>query len=273
MSRPTSRGGAADVLAATAALVAAGLLCACDKDPPKAEAKDSGAKPVVSADPPRPKPPERPMIVLDDVAVSINGVRFELAQPDLEGRVTAALAGKPMIENEEVEVHVVRLVKTPRVVSLASAIKAAKAKGLVVKTAGRDNQVADLPLAWPSSAPDCSAVGFIGKDRAISAWPVGGGAGQGRFAKGMAGPDMTLGTQGVRKLALGCESSTWFFSAEESVEWGLAFDLAMLVRKGDPSIKGPEGNPARATTTVLLFDRPVPGRKVDLGAKTQGGTP
>ena len=207
------------------------------------------------------------MIVLDDVAVSINGVRFELAQPDIEGRVTAALAGKPMVENEVVEASVIRAVKTPRVVSLASAIKAAKAKGMVIKTAGRDNQVGDLPLAWPAAAPDCSAVGFIGKDRAISAWPAGGGAGAGRFAKGMAGPDMTLGTQGVRKLSLACESSTWFFSAEDSVEWGLAFDLAMLVRKGDSSIKGPEGNPGRASTTVLLFDRPVPGRKVELGAR------
>ena len=42
---------------------------------------------------------------------------------------------------------------------------------------------------------DCTTVAWIAKDAAIDVWPAGGGTAK-RVIKGLAGPDMTLGTRG-----------------------------------------------------------------------------
>ena len=185
----------------------------------------------------------------------MNGERFDFGQPDAKGRITAALAGKPGVDGESVEIEVMRNVKTPRVALVVHAIRGTKAKSVTVKTPSRDRVMTPLDLGLPASATECSAVGFIGKDRAINAWPVSGGTAA-RYTKGFAGPDLTLGSAGVRKVSSACKAPTFFVSADDSVEWGQTFDLALAVIAGDDA-----GKPI-ATTAVLLAEAPVPGRKV-----------
>ncbi|MCA9584445.1 MAG: hypothetical protein KC657_03720, partial [Myxococcales bacterium] len=115
----------------------------------------------------------------------------------------------------------------------------------------------ELAVPFDATAKDCSAVGFIGKDSSISAWTVSGGTAT-RYARGMAGPDLTLGSAGVRKVAGACDASAWVVSADETVTWGLVVDLVSAVRSpGDAGVM-------RAQTLIVPSEAPVPGRKVKL---------
>lgn len=256
----TSCSPSAGYVGLVALLGVSAWLTGCDKDPPKgADPKPppsatATATASASAEA-KPTGPAKPVITVDDGGALVNGERFDFTQPDAKGRMTAALAGKPMVEGESVEIEVMRNVKTPRVALAVHAIRLAKAKSVTVKTPNRDRVMTPLELAFPSAATECSAVGFIGKDRAINAWPVSGGTAA-RFTKGFAGPDLTLGSAGVRKISNGCKSPWFFVSSEDTVEWGQTFDLALAVRAGD------EAGPPIATSAVLLAEAPVPGRKV-----------
>lgn len=255
-----------------AAFGVSALLTACDKDPPKAgdvklapsatsastSTGSASASPSVAASATaeaKPSGPAKPVITVDDGGALVNGERIDFAQPDAKGRMTAALVGKPMVEGAAVEIEVMRNVKTPRVALAVHAIRVAKAKSVTVKTPNRDRVMTELHLALPTTAPDCSAVGFIGKDRAINAWAVAGGTAA-RFTKGFAGPDLTLGSAGVRKVSKSCKAPWFFVSAEDTVEWGQTFDLALAVLAGD------DAGPPIATDAALLSEAPVPGRKV-----------
>lgn len=235
--------------------------CGCDKDPPGGEKPLASSTPSATpAPPPPPKPtgPTRPIVSVDDTAVTVNGSRVEFAAPDTRTRVNLAFAGKPLIEGETVDFDVSRETKTPKVGMVVAALKAAKAKGVVVHTPRRDKVMGLLPLAFPAARPaECSAVGMVSKDGSIAAWSLGGGNGA-RFSRGFAGPDLTLGSEGVRKVAGGCDSSVWFIAADDTITWGLAFDLAMAARGGE------EGGTIRATQTAMVVEAPVPGRKVTL---------
>lgn len=231
------------------------LLGACDKDTPK----PPGATPVASsapaAEPDKPKPPSKPSLSLDDSGAMINGERVDLTVPDAKVRAVGTLAGKPGIEGQVVELDVPRKVLTSRIMVFVAALRQAKAKGVIIKTMNRERATVELEFSLNARPADCSAVGHIGRDRSIVAWQMSGG-GATRYAKGMAGPDMTLGSAGVRKVAQSCDSPLWIVSADDSVDWGLAFDLALSVRKGD------DAETVRAPGLTLPHETPVPGRKV-----------
>ena len=144
--------------------------------------------------------------------------------PEVRARLSQFFAQ----ERNLVEIEVMRNVKTPRVALVVHAIRGTKAKSVTVKTPNRDRVMTPLELGLPASATECSAVGFIGKDRAINAWPVSGGTAA-RFTKGFAGPDLTLGSAGVRKVSNACKAPTFFVSADEAVS--RAVDRLLLRRK------------------------------------------
>jgi hypothetical protein len=73
----------------------------------------------------------------------------------------------------------------------------------------------------------------------------------------MAGPDLTLSTEALRKRAASCESPVWFLGAADTVTWGLLFDLAMRAKGGAEA-----GATLRPTEAVLLAHALVPGRKL-----------
>ncbi len=186
----------------------------------------------------------------------IDGDRVDFGSPDPRGRLGLALAGKK-VEGETISVIASRDVKMPKVGSVVAALVAAKAKGIVIKTAKRDKTTAEIPLALGAKHDGCAAVGFIAKDGVINAWPASGAAAA-RFSRGMAGPDITRGSEGVRKQMASCDAGTWFVSADDAVTWGLVTDLIVAVSEPEDG-----GTPPKAKQVALLTKTAVPGRKIE----------
>ncbi len=249
-------------LATVLALALVSPLAACDdkakdgtsnaKEAASASAAVASTKP--SAQAPKEEPaPTQTTLSLDDVALTVNGDRVLFEGPDAKGRIAAALAGKPKIAGEKVPLAVLRAAKTPKVVMVVAALKEAKASGVLVRAQKRDNAMSEIDVSWEAPLP-CSAVASIGKDVAISVWTVGGTTAK-RFAKGMAGPDLTLGSEGFRKGVNACESGIAILAADESVTWGLVFDLALATKDS------PDSKKLMALKFDLASDA-VAGRKV-----------
>lgn len=239
------------------AIATVAALAACDKEAPKgAPASSSAAAPATTPAPaPTPTGPTKPQLAVDDTAAFVAGERLELAGPDPKGRIGGALTGK-LVEGETLVLNAARDAKLPRLVAMLSALDAKKAKAVEIHTPLRDRSPAEIVFVLGAKPEGCSPVGFIAKDSAITTWPVSGATAE-RFTHGMAGPDLTRGSEGIRKRLLACESNTWFVSADDNVTWGLVFDLAYSVMHPD------DGGLPKPRSVALLTKTPVPGRKVD----------
>ncbi len=228
---------------------------ACDDkktdDKPAVPASASVATTPSTTPPPLARPP---LVSLDDNAVTVQGDKIDFTG-DAKGKLTASLSGNARVANEMIELQALRDAKVPRVQIAIAAIKAAKAKGVTIKTATRElSTLGQIEVVFDHApAAACSVIGMVGKDSSIMVWPVGGGTAQ-RFTHGMAGPDLTLGSEGMRKAAATCDSNLYFVAGDDSIKWGLVFDLA-LAATGDAGVM-------RATQVVVLTETPVPGRKV-----------
>jgi len=227
-------------------------LAACDDKP-----KDTPQLPAAPSAPPAassaaPKEPETTTVSMDDTAITINGARVPFDGADPRARIAAELGGKPKIAGETVPLVVMRPAKANKVAIAVAALKDTKAKGVVVKGQKRDGQMAEIPVSFGASAP-CVAAASIGKDVAINVWTIGGTTAR-RFAKGMAGPDLTLGSEGLRKAIAACDTKVALLTADESVTWGLLYDLA-LTTKEDPDPK------TKDVTFALTVETAVAGRK------------
>ncbi len=194
--------------------------------------------------------------MVDDSSCTIDGEVVLLAAADPAARIAAVLGGKPLVEGQVVAVDASRDAKTPKVSAVLLALKKVKAKAALVRTAKRDSTMGQLQLALDYAAiADCSATGMINKDGSIAVWPAGGGGAK-RFTKGLAGPDLTLGSEGIRKTASSCDSRIWLVAADDSIPWALPYDLALA------TVGTGEAGAVRAAQTVLLTTAPVAGRKV-----------
>lgn len=248
-------------------LLSCAACAACDKEPSKLDAiLEASTAPAVTAmgtttaTAQAPSPPQAPQIVIDDGACAINGEEILFASPDAAGRIAAALAGKPLVEGQILSFEAAREAKTPKIAIAVSAFRRVKAKGAVVHTRMRDTSIGELPLLLQHGPlADCSATGMVARDGAVSVWPLGGGTAQ-RFVRGLAGPDLTLGSAAVRRLSVACDSPTWLLAAADNIPWGLTFDLALAVRGGSDA-----GSGVRASQTLLVSPAPVAGRKVVTG--------
>ncbi len=204
-----------------------------------------------------PAPPRAPVITIDDQGCTVDGTAFTGDPAEWRPSVAAVLRGKPLVAGETLTVEVMRNVKTPQVAALAATLGEVNAKSVIIRTPLRDQSMGELELSLKHpAAGDCSAVAMIEHDGAVALWSKSGGVAQ-KFTHGMAGPDLTTSTEALRKRAAACDSPVWFVSAAESVQWGLAFDLAMRARS---SADG--GTPLRPRQTVLLAHTPVAGRRV-----------
>ena len=215
------------------------------------------APPSVSVAPAPPPVAKPPFLSVVEKACYLGGDKVDLAAGDAKARVTAILGTKPKVAGEILELQALRDVKFPKVAALLDGARAAKAKGVLVKTSRRDQTMGEVEIRFdhpPFAA--CSAIASIGKDSSINVWPAGGGTAD-HFTHGMAGPDMTRGVAGAQKPAGACgESFVWAVTAEDAVQWGLVFDLATLAMGAFDG-----GKPMRATHVDVVVDA-VPGRKV-----------
>lgn len=234
------------------ALVACAVCAACDdKEPSKAVASASAAPSVTEAPPP-PPPAKPPVVVVEDTVISVSGERID-ASGDAKGRLVAILNGRPKVAGEIIEIQALRDVRYPRVATAIAALREVKAKGAVVKTALRDRSLGELSMDFtPPTA--CSPMAMIAKDNAVLVWPASGGVAQ-RYTHGMAGPDLTLGSDGARRLGASCESSTFVVAGDETTKWGLVFDLAVAIRTV-------EAGAPKQTQAWVPSETVVPGHKL-----------
>jgi hypothetical protein len=236
---------------------------ACDKEPTKLDllAEAAAAPPGATSSPPRPPPvPMAPAITVDDAACTINGEEVLFMTADAKDRIAGMLQGKPLVEGKVLSFEAAREAKTPRIAAVLYGLRKAKAKGASIHTPMRDGSSGELTVPFTHApAIDCTPVAMIAKDGSIAIWGAGGGTAK-KFDRGFAGPDLTLGTDWLRKASQSCASSTvWVLAADDAITWGLTFDLAMRAR-GD--VEG--GTSLHATEAVLASEPPVPGRKVEV---------
>jgi hypothetical protein len=185
--------------------------------------------------------------------VSVGTDRVPTGELGLADKVAVFLRGKPRIEGQPVKMVALRNAKPSSVVAVVTALRKAGAASAVVRTDARDGTTQSMPVSFAPSVADCATVAWIAKDAAIDVWPAGGGTAK-RVLKGLAGPDMTLGLEAMRKQWQGCGAQELVVGAEDVMTWGLVFDL------GTTGLQAPG---ARASTVVLPAAA-VPGRKLTL---------
>jgi hypothetical protein len=239
-------------------------LCAgfgCDDKPEKAagDTADS-AQPTPEATvsaPPKPAGP--PDFEIDTLSAKVGFERALLDQRDGHDNLTKLL--KPtenFVDGQDVSLLVDRSAKLPWVVTFIDELGKLGAKHVVVKTETRKEFAPSLafsPELSLKSPPDCSTVAMVLEDRGTAVWKLSGGVAT-KHGKGMAGPDLSMTGDNLERFAKGCKQSTMLFvSAGPSVEWGLAYDLAVSATTLDK---------VHFDTFVLLGETPVPGHKVDL---------
>lgn len=183
--------------------------------------------------------------------MSVGNDRVPMSEQGLAGRIAVFLTGRPLIEGRTVDIVVMRNAKPSQVEAMLTALRTAKAIGATAKTDSREGPTQKLPLSFATNLEDCTTVAWIAKDAAIDVWPAGGGRAK-RIVRGLAGPDMTLGTDAVRAQWAGCSASQLVVGADETMTWGLVFDLATS------ALQAPG---ARANSAVLVMSA-VPGRKI-----------
>lgn len=248
MTRPTY-GRPLALLAVVAALAA------CD------EKKDSSSPAAPASAPPKetPKaapPTDRPIdITVDAEGFLVAGDRAAGAEGQRKMRELVAkleLKGKPPT------VIALRSAKAGDVAALFGALAGVGATDVTVRTQDRSKKDVTRTMIADSKAgklQDCTVALMVQKDRTTASWPIRGGMAT-RYAKGMAGPDLSMTLEGVKKQVAACTSSAMVLSGDDSVEWGLVFDLSQMATTADP--------PLKITTFVVAHEALTAGRKVPL---------
>jgi hypothetical protein len=239
-----------------AAYAVAFVLAGCDDPPsgPGSSAPPAGSVAPAAPTAPAPEPePRAPDIIVERSTVSVGGDHVPTGETALADKIAVFLKGRPMIEAHAVDVVAMRDAKPSQVAAVLAALRSANATGVRMKTEARDSTTQTLPLSFATSVPDCTVVAWIAKDAAIDVWPAGGGRAK-RIVRGLAGPDVTLGTEAIRTQWAGCGAPSIAVGAEDTMTWGLVFDLATNALQAPGS---------RANSAVLL-PTAVPGRKLAL---------
>lgn len=199
----------------------------CDeKSPGAGDASPSVAQASVEAPKvaePKKAPPKLVMYV-DASGVGVGGQFIDSKRDDLEAAIAAALASGTFTIADPLEISVARQVLVPTVRALVRAVRAHGDKHVVLKTASRSGDLVALPIVLESGSIKKALASGIGKDASIAIWPASGGAAR-KKSHGLAGPDLTLGGEMLGKSVQ--EGDAIVYNAEDSVQWGRVFDLAM----------------------------------------------
>ena len=238
-------------------------LCAalgCDDKPEKAASTTPAATPTPEATAsPAPKPKGPPDFEIDTLSAKVGFERALLDQRDGHDNLIKLLKpAENYVDGQDVPLRVDRNAKLPWVITFIDELGKLGAKHVVVKTETRKEYSPSLPFSPElslKSPPQCSAVAMVLEDRGTAVWKLSGGVAT-KHGHGMAGPDLSMTGDNIERFAKGCKQSTLLFvSAGPSVEWGLAYDLAVSAKTLDK---------VQLDTFVLLGETPVPGHKVDL---------
>jgi biopolymer transport protein ExbD len=222
-------------------------------DPPP----DKPKQPPPLTEETRPKPP--PELTIDELSPQVGFSRVILKKAsDREKLATELAETKEHWQGKVVPVRIDRKANVDWVMTLFGELSRVGAEAFEVSTDTRDDfpkKLTFTPQSAVSDPPGCSVVGVILADRATAIWKLAGGTASKRM-KGFAGPDLTMTGDTIARYSKNCKESELFFvSANEVIEWGLLYDLAASTKKLDDVL---------LPKIVLLEERPVAGRKVDL---------
>lgn len=246
-------------LAVGTLLAFATTACEEKKDPAaNAASAKASATPVEEEEPEPPKPTGPPALVVDEIGLKVGFTTILAGKPDTQRRLDAELDGvKEHLDGKTLDVQVDRKTKIEWVMMMLDALAKRGATGFGVSTSTRDEYPSKLeltPASALSSPKPCSIVGMILEDRSTAVWQLSGGVAN-RRAKGMAGPDLTMTGETIERKAKACDSGIFFFSGDDIVEWGLAYDLAASTK----TLKK-----ASFDKHVLLPKIPTAGHEVEL---------
>jgi hypothetical protein len=239
--------------------LALGLSCLLggEKEGGRADAPEAAAAAVPSASAPAPAPtaeaPRAPDIIVDPANIAVGRDRIATGEVNLDDRLAALVKAQPAVAGQSIDFVAMRASKPSQVASVVNALRKAGASGAAVKTESRAGATVRLALSFSTKLADCAAVAWITKDGAIDVWPAGGATAK-RINKGLAGPDMTLGSEAVVQQASGCAAPELVVGGDDRFPWGLVFDLATTATTAHGS---------RLSVAVLTTDA-VPGRKLKL---------
>lgn len=228
------------LLAAAIGLALCGFGVGCDdkKNDKKKETAEASA-PTPETTEPEPVaalPKGPPELSVDEVSPRVGFSRTVVMKPDgspnpdglaeLRAKLEEA---KEHIAEQDVVVRVHRQARPGWVTTYLNELGKLGPKSVAVETDTRPDypsKVTALPETQLSNPAKCSLVGAILADRGTAIWRLSGGTARKR-GRGMGGPDLTMTGETIESMAKGCaESSLFFASAAEGVEWGLVYDLA-----------------------------------------------
>lgn len=243
-----------------ALLVGAFVSLGCDDPPPKTNpfaAPSDTVKPPPIDSVPTPKGPTEFSVTLEGPKVGFSPILIE--KNDGKERLAKALEEeKQHIDGKDVPLAVDRKAKLDWVMAMFEGLYKLGATHIVVKTETRPSFHTTLSFTSQSkvsSAPTCSVVAVVLKDRGTAVWKLAGGTATKR-SKGFAGPDLSMTGETIEKRAGACkDSSNIFLSADEGIEWGLVYDIGASTK---------ELEKVKLDTFILLQERPVAGHKVAL---------
>jgi len=171
-----------------------------------------------------------PEVSIDTLGVYIGGHRAKLGDAPGSAKLKEIVAKLP-IKDKPVPIRVVKEAKIEHVAEVIEALGEAGAPLVIVRTTGR----ADLPRQLRVTArgrlsnPDpCSIATTVNTDSATGVWPIRGGGGK-KHTKGRAGPDLTRTSEAIVEDLARCDSRTAFFSADNSFNWELAYNMGAVL--------------------------------------------
>lgn len=245
-----------------AAGVCALLATACDEPKKPAGAdKPEAAAPAQTASSPAPAAPtSMPEVTFDKTHVQIGMDELQRSVPSYNQVLKELVAKYPVSKPDKVVLNAARETEVEAVTNVVYVLFDAGAKAIEVRTKPRGTFPGKLVLTpdkeFAKKAQPCTYAGMVLKDLGVTFWHVRGGLGK-RYSKGMAGPDFTAMHTVFAKEVDSCSSTLFYFSADDGVEWGHAFDLATSMMAQEPKYK--------LDTFILLRETPTAGKSVKLG--------
>jgi hypothetical protein len=233
---------------------------ACDEpkktDPP---VKDAAAVSTASAKASAaPAPVRMPEVTLDQAHVQMGMDDVQLNLPSFSNMLKNMIAKYPVSQPDKVIMNVARQNKIEGVTPIVYALFDAGAKAIEIRTKARGTFAGQIVITpdttYAKKAQPCTYAGMVLKDLAPTFWHIKGGTAK-KYPKGMAGPDFTAMHEVWSKEVGSCSSTLFYFSADEGVEWGHAFDIATSVVAAKYNID----------TYVLLREIPTAGKPVKVG--------
>ena len=239
-----------------AIVLAAVTLVGCEDKKESAAPVPKPSAPSVTAEPAKP-PVDRPIVVMIDAeGTQVGGDR---ASGPEGPRKMRELVARLELKGKTPTVVASRTAKAVDVMGAVAALAAAGATEVTLRTPDRSKKDATRAMVPDTKAgklADCTVAAIVQKDRTTASWPIRGGVAT-KYAKGMAGPDLSMTLEGLRRQVGGCSSSAMVLAGDEGVEWGLVFDISDRVVAADP--------PLKIGTWVLAREPLVAGRAVKVG--------